>query len=105
MLALAPGTLEETAAFAASRELPFPLLADPERGVYRAYHVESHLLSLGQRPALYAIDREGTVRYAFLGPQQWQVGDVGEALAALESGRAFNPPARDEPGAAIKPME
>ncbi len=49
--------------------------------------MESHLYSLGQRPALYAVDREGIVRYAFLGSQQWQVGDVDEALAALGSGR------------------
>lgn len=88
MLALAPGTLEETGAFAAVRELPFPCLADPELDVYRAYEVESHLLSLGQRPALYAIDREGIVRYAFLGTQQWQVGDTDEALAALAAARA-----------------
>jgi peroxiredoxin len=83
VLALAPGGLDETAAFAASREIPFPLLADPQFEVYRAYGVESRLLSLGQRPALYAIDRGGVVRYAFLGTQQWQLGDVDEALAAL----------------------
>jgi peroxiredoxin len=84
VLALAPGTLEETGAFVVAQGLPFPCLADPELEVYRAYEVESHLLSLGQRPGLYAVDREGTVRYAFLGTQQWQVGDTDEALAALE---------------------
>jgi peroxiredoxin len=83
VLALAPGGLDETAAFAAAREIPFPLLADPQFEVYRAYGVESRLLSLAQRPALYAIDRDGVVRYAFLGTQQWQLGDVDEALAAL----------------------
>lgn len=93
VLALAPGTVEETGAFVAARELPFPCLADAEREVYRTYQVESHLLSLGQRPALYAIDRHGIVRYAFLGTQQWQVGDVDEALAALESAQELGPPA------------
>ena len=83
VIALAPGTLDQTGAFAAARGLPFPLLADPQRDVYRAYQVESRLLSLGQRPALYAIDRHGIVRYAFLGSQQWQLGDIDEALAAL----------------------
>ncbi len=67
VLALAPGSLEETGAFAAARGIPFPLLADPEHDVYRAYQVESRLLSLGQRPALYAIDRDGIVRYAYVG--------------------------------------
>jgi peroxiredoxin len=83
VVALAPGTREETGPFAAAQELPFPCLADPDRRVYGAYEVESDLLSLGQRPALYAIDEQGIVRYAFLGKQQWQVGDVDEALTAL----------------------
>jgi peroxiredoxin len=83
VLALAPGSLDQTDAFAAARGIPFPLLADPQRDVYRAYQVESRLLSLGQRPALFSIDRDGVVRYAFLGTEQWQLGDIDEALAAL----------------------
>ena len=83
LLALAPGSLDQTGAFAAAHALPFPLLADPQLAVYRTYQVESRLRSLGQRPALYAIDRNGVVRYAFLGSQQWQLGDIDEALAAL----------------------
>jgi peroxiredoxin len=85
VLALAPGDLDQTGAFAAARGIPFPLLADPQRAVYRAYQVESRLLSLGQRPALFSIDHHGIVRYAFLGTQQWQLGDIDEALAALAS--------------------
>jgi peroxiredoxin len=84
ILALAPGDVEQTGAFAAARELPFPCLADPRLDIYRIYGVESRLLSLGQRPALYAVDRGGIIRYAFLGTQQWQVGDVDEALNALD---------------------
>jgi peroxiredoxin len=87
ILALAPGSVEETQAFAVARDLPFPCLADPAREVFRAYDVESRLLSLGQRPALYAVDLEGIVRYAFLGTQQWQVGDADEALLALRLDR------------------
>lgn len=83
LLALAPGSLDQTQAFAAAQRIPFPLLADPQLEVFRAYQVESRLLSLGQRPALYAIDRDGIVRYAYLGSQQWQLGDIDEALTAL----------------------
>ena len=86
LLALAPGSLEQTAAFAVADALPFPLLADPDLAVYRTYQVESRLRSLGQRPALYAIDRTGVVRYAFLGSQQWELGNIDEALAALAHG-------------------
>jgi peroxiredoxin len=84
ILALAPEDLQETGAFVANRELPFPCLADAKREVYRRYEVESRLLSIGQRPAMYAVDQEGIVRYAYLGTQQWQVGDIDEALHALE---------------------
>ena len=79
--------------FAAARGNPFPLLADPQRAVYLAYGVESRLLSLGQRPALFSIDRSGLVRYAFLGTQQWQLGDLDEALAALFTNRQLADPA------------
>lgn len=85
VLALAPAGVAQTAASAAAHAIPFPLLADQALEVYRAYQVESHLLSLGQRPALYAIDRDGIVRYAYLGTQQWQLGSLDEALAALAS--------------------
>lgn len=53
--------------------MPFPCLADPHRAVYRLYHVLSRLWSLGQRPGLYIIDREGIVRYVYLGTQQWEI--------------------------------
>jgi peroxiredoxin len=83
VLAIAPTDLHEAEAFTASRPVPFPLLADPDLGVFRAYGVESRPLSLGQRPALYAIDREGIIRYAFLGLQQWQLGNLDDALATI----------------------
>lgn len=53
--------------------IPFPCLVDPEHSVYNQYEVRSKLLSLGQRPALFIIDREGVVRYAYLGWQQWEI--------------------------------
>ncbi len=83
VLALAPAGPEESAAFARTHAIPFPLLADPHLEVFRSYEVESRLLALGQRPALYAINPAGVVRYAFLGSQQWQLGDLDEALATL----------------------
>jgi peroxiredoxin len=83
VLAVAPASLRESERAATSRRLPFPLLADPNLDVFRAYQVESTVLSLGQRPALYAIDPHGIVRYAFLGAQQWQLGDIDQALATI----------------------
>jgi peroxiredoxin len=83
VLALAPATLAEAAAYAASHPIPFPLLADPSLTVYRSYQVDAPLISLGQRPALYAIDQHGIVRYAHIGFQQWQLGSTDEAIESL----------------------
>lgn len=62
--------------------IPFPCLVDPEHGVYDRYEVNSRLLSLGQRPGLFVIDRQGTVRYAYLGWQQWEIPKNGVVLEA-----------------------
>jgi peroxiredoxin len=83
VLALAPAGQQETAAFASTQAIPFPLLADPALDVFSSYDVQSRLFSLGQRPALYAIDTAGIIRYAFLGRQQWQLGEIEQALAAI----------------------
>jgi hypothetical protein len=42
--------------------------------------VESRAISLGQRPGLFVIDREGTVRYSHIGWQQWDIPKNSEVL-------------------------
>ena len=42
--------------------VPFPILADPERKVYLAYELEKYF-SLFQRTASLVIDKHGIVRY------------------------------------------
>jgi len=64
-----------------SPETPQP---DPDRQVYRQYDVKSTFISLGQRPGLFVIDREGVVRYAYLGRQQWEIPTVDETLRQLD---------------------
>jgi len=49
------------------------------------YDVQSRRVSLGQRPALFVIDKEGTVRYAHLGWQQWEIPTDETVLAQLEA--------------------
>jgi peroxiredoxin len=83
VLALAPASREETAAFAGAQAIPFPLLADPALDVFSSYDVQSRFFSLGQRPALYAIDTARVVRYAFLGSQQWELGEIDQALSTI----------------------
>ena len=83
MVALAKDSLENASGYFQRKDMPFPCLADPEGRVYRQYGVESRALSLGQRPGLFIVDREGVVRYAYLGTQQWQIPPNSEVLRQL----------------------
>ena len=73
-------SLERAKAYAQRHALPFPLLVDPEHRVYDQYQVESSLVSLGQRPGLFVIDREGVVQYAYIGRQQWEIPKNAQVL-------------------------
>lgn len=81
---MAPHGLEETRQVAEAFGLPFPVLADPERSVFRLYDVHSRLWSLGQRPGVYVVDRGGVVRWAHVGRQQWEIPSVDTLLAVLD---------------------
>lgn len=80
IIALVKDTGERARAYSTEHRLPFPCLVDPEHTVYDQYEVNSKLLSLGQRPALFVIDREGIVRFAYLGWQQWEIPSNTEVL-------------------------
>jgi peroxiredoxin Q/BCP len=85
VIAIAPDTLENARAYFETNDIPFPCLPDPERAVFRRYDVRSAAISLGQRPGLFVIDREGVVRYAYLGWQQWEIPSVDETLRRLDA--------------------
>ena len=85
VLAIAPDTLERAQTYFQRHDIPFPCLADPDRQVYRRYDVSSALISLGQRPGLFIVGREGVVRYAYLGWQQWESPSVEETLRELDA--------------------
>ncbi len=85
IIAIAPDTLEHAQRYFQRNDIPFPCLPDPERRVYRQYDVKSALISLGQRPGLFVIDKEGVVRYAYLGWQQWEIPTVDETLRQLDA--------------------
>jgi peroxiredoxin Q/BCP len=73
VVAVAPDTAEGVARFVRDRDYPFPLLADTEHAVFDAYDVANRLMSLGQRPAVFVIDRDAIVRFDAIGTQQWQI--------------------------------
>ena len=82
---MAPDILEHARSYFERSRLPFPCLADPDRRVFRLYDVQSRLVSLGQRPALFVIDKESVVRFAYLGWQQWEIPTNETVLAHLQA--------------------
>lgn len=85
VIAIAPDTVENARTYFERNDIPFPCLPDPDRGVFRQYDVKSSMVSLGQRPGLFVIDKEGVVRYAHLGWQQWEIPSVDETLRQLDA--------------------
>ena len=85
MIAIAPDSVENARRYFEMNTIPFPMLADPDRKVFREYDVKRAMVSLGQRPGLFVIDGEGVVRYARLGFQQWEIPSVDETLKQLDA--------------------
>jgi len=81
---VAPHDLATSRQLVEELALPFPVLSDDNRAVFLDYDVPSRLWSLGQRPALYVIDREGVIRWAHVGQQQWNTPKNSEVLAVLD---------------------
>lgn len=73
VVAIAPDTMDNAQSFFKNNQLPFPGLVDNELAVYEQFDVQSKALSLGQRPGLFIIDKQGIVRFTYLGTQQWQI--------------------------------
>jgi peroxiredoxin len=82
VVAIVNDSVEEAKAYFAKEQLPFPCLSDEGHTVYDRFGVESKGLSLGQRPGLFIIDKDGIVRYAHVGRQQWEIPRDREVLAA-----------------------
>ena len=55
-------SLEKARRYVDSLQLPFPVLADPERSVYHQYGLEKAMIFI-QRTASVVIDRNGVIRY------------------------------------------
>ena len=85
ILAIAADALGNAREYFQKHALPFPGLVDDAHAVYDLYDVQSKLTSLGQRPGLFLIDKNGVVRYAYLGTQQWEIPGNDEVLAQIDA--------------------
>lgn len=61
VLVILGDTLDKAKKYTESLHLPFPVLADPKRGVYQQYGLNKTLFI--QRTASIIIDRSGIIRY------------------------------------------
>jgi len=84
VICIAPHDLAESKRLVDELKLPFPVLADENRAVFLTYDVQSRLLSLGQRPAVYVVDRSGVIRWAHRGTQQWDIPSNRAILTVLD---------------------
>ena len=85
VLAIVHDSPEKAGDYFRRHDIPFPCLVDPAHTVYDAYHVETRAVSLGQRPGLFVIDQEGTVRFAHIGWQQWEIPKNAQVLAVCRT--------------------
>jgi peroxiredoxin len=83
IVAVAPDDQESVAKFTRENSYPFPLLADADHTVFDEYDVVSRMASLGQRPAVFIVDRDQRVVFDSIGTQQWQIPGNTEVLDKL----------------------
>ena len=83
LVTVAPESPESVEKFVHNSPYPFALLPDPEHTVFDAYDVISTMMSLGQRPADFVIDRAGIVRFDSIGTQQWQIPSIDNVLKVV----------------------
>ena len=80
VMVIAHDSPQKAKAYFDAHQIPFPCLIDSGHSVYDMYQVESRPESLGQRPAEFLVDRDGVVRYAHIGWQQWEIPGAREVL-------------------------
>jgi peroxiredoxin Q/BCP len=83
VVAIAPEGIDAVRKYVSQNEVPYPIVSDAEHKVFDAYDVASRALSLGQRPALFVVDREGVVRWETVGTQQWQIPTNKHVMSVL----------------------
>jgi peroxiredoxin len=83
ILAIAPESVAAVERYVSQHPVQYALVSDADHTVFDAYDVASRAMSLGQRPALFVIDREGIVRFDSVGTQQWQIPTNRQVLSVL----------------------
>jgi peroxiredoxin len=85
IVAIAPESTAAVERYVGQHPVPYTIVSDSDHAVFDAYDVASRALSLGQRPALFVIDRAGVVRFDTVGTQQWQIPTNEQVLEVLRT--------------------
>ena len=87
-LAIAGQWPRELRGFAERNGIMFPLLVDKDRSVIKSYGVY-HWLSFEAyniaRPATFIVDKQGLIRFMYIGSHQFDMVDQAEVLDCLKS--------------------
>lgn len=84
VLVVTPGDTQRAKAYASALALPFPVLADADREVYRLYGLDRMVLGLMQRSEIFVIDRSGVIRFAQGHGLPTKVPDADEVLQVVK---------------------
>ena len=85
VVAIAPESTAAVKRYVSEHPVPYAILSDSDHAVFDAYDVASRAMSLGQRPALFVIDRAGIVRFDTVGTQQWRIPTNEQVLTVLST--------------------
>lgn len=88
VLAVSTLSASEAQAAADAAQLPFPVLSDPLHAViddYGVLHEDEPEGRVIARPAIFLIDRGGSIRFAHVGEHSRDRPALGTVLLALES--------------------
>lgn len=87
VVALVGQTAPEVSDYLSRNPMPFPLLPDPNRDVIKQYGVYQRFSLDGFRiayPSTMIVDRQGVVRYSYVGGSQFDRPDFNQVIAELE---------------------
>jgi|BarGraNGADG00312_2_1021985.scaffolds.fasta_scaffold02512_6 peroxiredoxin len=79
--------MDKVEEYAERKEFPYPLLVDEDRSVVKAYGVyvhvnfESYNIS---RPGDFILDKDGRIKYMYIGSSQFDFPDDDEVLKVLD---------------------
>jgi peroxiredoxin len=84
IVAIAPDDIDGLKKHLATNAYPFTVLADSDGSVFEAYDVTSRMISLGQQPGLFVVDRDAKVAFDAIGNQQWDLVRPDELAIQLK---------------------